>query len=416
MITPKKRIFITTYYMEIGGVERSLIGLLNSIDYDQYEVDLFLHRHSGEFMSLIPEKVNLLPENEKYATYSRPVKNLLQEGFWGIGIARAAAALKTKVNNKLLNLRENASSAAYSLRYTEPFLPSLKQYGLYDLAISFLMPHNIVLNKVAAKKKIAWIHTDFSTISIDKKHELPAWNCYNHIVSISESVTKSFLTVFPELENKIIEIENILSPAFIRQQALAQDVSSELRKDPSEIIFCSVGRFCAAKNFDQAVYICKYLVEMGFNIKWYIIGFGGDEPLIRKRITEAGMQNHFFILGKKTNPYPYIYACDFYIQPSRYEGKAVTVREAQILKKPVIITRFPTSDSQLKNGFDGIIVPMDNHEAAKEISCFIRNPEKQMEIVKNMERADYGNEQEIHKLVSLINQEAVRDTMQSAEP
>lgn len=53
------------------------------------------------------------------------------------------------------------------------------------------------------------------------------------------------------------------------------------------------------------------------------------------------MQERVIILGKKDNPYPYMRACDLYVQPSRYEGKAVTVREAQLLGKPVVITTMP---------------------------------------------------------------------------
>jgi glycosyltransferase involved in cell wall biosynthesis len=388
--------------MEIGGVERSLIGLLSSIDYDCYEVDLFLHRHSGEFMSLIPKEVNLLPENKKYATYSRPVKDLIEEGFLFIGLARAAAVLKGKSIIKNRKLKENGSLKTYSLKYTEPFMPSLKEYGIYDLAISFLMPHNIVLNKVAAKKKLAWIHTDYSAVYLDKKIELPIWSQFDHVVSISESVTKSFISVMPKLKDKIIQIENILSPHFIKQQSIEVDVKSELRKDDSEVIICSVGRLSYPKNFDQAVYICKYLVEMGFNIKWYIIGDGGEENFIKNNILLAGMQNHFFLLGKKANPYPYIKACDFYIQPSRYEGKAVTVLEAQILQKPVVITRFATSSSQLQDKIDGVIVSMDNELAAGDIADFIRNKEKQNILIKNMKNKNYGNEIEIEKIYKLI--------------
>ncbi len=398
----KKRIFISTYYMEIGGVERSLVGLLNSMDYQKYEVDLFLHRHSGEFMNLIPDQVNLLPENKHYATYSRPVKQLIQEGFWAIGVARTLANLKTKRYNKKHQLKENGSSLTYSLKYTEPFLPSLKKYGLYDLAISFLMPHNIVLNKVDAKKKIAWIHTDYTTIHMEKELEYPIWSAFDHVVSISESITTSFLSIMPEIKDKIIEIENVLSPTVVRQQSQEKDVESELRKEASDIIFCSVGRLSYQKNFDQAVFICKHLVEMGLNIKWYIIGEGAERAQIQTNINAAQMQDHFFLLGAKTNPYPYMKACDFYIQPSRYEGKAVTVREAQILLKPVIITRFPTSASQLTEGIDGVIVPMDNEAAAKGIADFLKDKMKQQEVIENMKLSDYGNESEVEKLYKLM--------------
>ena len=44
----KHTILIFSQAMELGGVERSLLGLLDAIDYDRYDVDLFLMRHGGE--------------------------------------------------------------------------------------------------------------------------------------------------------------------------------------------------------------------------------------------------------------------------------------------------------------------------------------------------------------------------------
>ena len=114
------------------------------------------------------------------------------------------------------------------------------------------------------------------------------------------------------------------------------------------------------------------------------------------------MEDYIIMLGKKENPYPYIKACDFYIQPSRYEGKAVTVREAQILCKPVVITNFTTAKSQLIDGVDGIIVPMDNEKCAQGIADFINDKERVNKIVKYLEKTDYSNSNEIEKIYELV--------------
>ena len=108
------------------------------------------------------------------------------------------------------------------------------------------------------------------------------------------------------------------------------------------------------------------------------------------------------ILGKKDNPYPYIAACDLYVQPSRYEGKAVTVREAQMLGKPVVITNYATSASQLEDGVDGIVVPMDNEGCAEGIAALLRSPEKMAQLAENCRERDYSNAQEIEKIYSMM--------------
>ena len=114
------------------------------------------------------------------------------------------------------------------------------------------------------------------------------------------------------------------------------------------------------------------------------------------------MEDTVIILGKKDNPYPYIKACDIYLQPSRYEGKAVTVHEALILNKPVIITDYPTAYSQLKDGFDGVIVSMDIEGSANEIARVIKDKELQQRLICNMQSTNYSNESEIEKLYKLI--------------
>ena len=396
----KPRILILIHYLEIGGAEISLIGLLNAIDKNKYDVDLFVYSHQGELMQLIPDGVNLLPENPKYSTLERPMKDILREGHVDIVAARLLAKIRHRIYRRTHSISgEDASIFQYVANCTTPLLPMVSDKE-YDLAISFLMPHNICLDKVRAKKKVAWIHTDYTRIHINKRLELPYWQPFDHIASISEAATEAFVKIFPELESKVIEIENILSPSFVQQRA--NEEVEEITPQNGVINLLSVGRFCTAKNYDNLPFICKHLVEMGVDVRWYIIGFGGDEPLIRAKIAEAGMEKHVIILGKRSNPYPYIKACDIYVQPSRYEGKSVTVREAQMLCKPVVVTNYPTAPSQIENGVDGVIVPMDNRACAEGIKALIDNKELQSRIVEHLRTHDYGNEQEVEKIYKLI--------------
>ena len=397
----KKRIFIAIHYLEIGGAEISLIGLLQAIDYSNNDVDLFLYSHRGELMQFIPKKVNLLPEISEYAQVERPIKAALKDGYWRIVLRRLWAKKRFARYKKAKNPIDNGAIFGYVFDSVTPVLPSLGHLGEYDLAISFLTPHNIVADKVQAKKKAAWIHTDYSKIDVDAELELPVWSKYDHIVSISDQVTENFLSVFPALKDKIVRIDNILSPEFVRKRAeqiSPEDVQKEMPRKKGRINLLSVGRFCSAKNYDNVPDICRRIITKGFDVCWYIIGFGGEEGLIRNKIEEAGMQDNVIILGKKSNPYPYIKACDLYVQPSRYEGNSVTVREAQILCKPVIITDYPTAKNQVNNGIDGLIVPMDN-EACSLAMCSLFSDEKAPDIIsKRLESIDFGNQKEVNKV------------------
>lgn len=397
----KKRIFIAIHYLEIGGAEISLIGLLNAINTGQYDVDLFLYSHRGELLKQVPDAVHLLPEIKKYDVIEKPIKEAIQKGFPDIALARLWAKYQFDRYAKRNQLKEGSAILQYVFDAVTPLLPDINPNTEYDLAISFLTPHNIVLNKVKAKKKLAWIHTDYTKISVNVEKEIKVWSQFDHIVSISEDVTRSFLSVFPTLAGKIIEIANILSPRTVRAKALASKVDFPIQNERVNLL--SVGRFTFAKNFDNVPDICRRILQEGCEVYWYIVGYGGDEQLIKEKIKEAGMEEHVILLGKRENPYPFIKACDIYVQPSRFEGNAVTVCEAQILCKPVVAVNYPTAHSQIKQGVDGIIVPQDNVGCAHEIVQFIKNKEHQQKIVDYLKEHDYGNEKEVQKLYSLMN-------------
>ena len=401
----KPRIFIAMHYMEIGGAETALVGLLNALDPARVDVDLFLYDHRGEMMLFIPEWINLLPQIPKYSVLERPIVELVKRGFWGIAAARLWAKwLSQKAYKRSGSTLENNGGLDKMSKCTTPLLPKINQSVTYDLAISFLTPHRIVAEKVKAKKKIAWIHTDYTRVWVDAEDELKVWQKYDYVASISGDVTNTFLQVFPSLAPKIVEIENTLSPTFVRKRAELQNVDKEIRHEGT-ITLLSVGRFSDAKNYDNVPDICKRLInETKLNIKWYIIGYGGDEALIRKKIKEAGMEEHVILLGKRSNPYPYIKACDIYVQPSRYEGKSVTVREAQMLCKPVVVTNYPTAPSQIRSGIDGVIVPMDNEGCAHGLAEVICDKFLQERIIAHLKTHDYGNESEVEKIYTLINE------------
>lgn len=395
----KKKLLIVSHALELGGAERSLIGLLDALDPQIWDIDLFLLRHEGELIDDIPKYVTLLPEVPAYTVLARPMKDTLREGHVLLTAARMAGRIAAGRYTKKHNYTESGVALEYSHKFTCPLMPSIQPDKEYDLAVSFLTPHYFVTQKVRAKKKIAWIHTDYSRVQVNIPSETAMWSAYNYIASISDAVTESFLEVFPSLKHKVVLIENILPECLIKRQAM-EPVETDMPANGC-IRLLSIGRYCTAKNFDNVPDICSRLVSAGLNVKWYLIGYGGDEELIRQKILEAGMEEHVILLGKKENPYPYIKACDLYVQPSRYEGKCVTVREAQMLGKPVVITRYATSASQLEEGVDGVIVPMDNEGCAEGIAVLLRNPEEMARLSDCCQQRDYTNAAEIGKLYAL---------------
>lgn len=387
----KQILVIFTGAMELGGVERSLLGLLESINYEEYDVDLFLYGHHGPLFPLIDKRVNVLPEVKELAYLRESFITKISHGCY---------------YSALLRLRDAIKAFFYTIDHDRTWAeimrkcaPELKKH--YDLAISFFLPFDFIKEKVDSDYKVGWVHTDYTSERINREALMQEYEEMELIAAVSEQCKNTFIDIFPQFGNKTIVIENALSERFIQEQAEKKSARDEMADD-GNIRLLSVGRFAYAKNFDNVPFVCKKLRELGLNVKWYLIGYGGDEALIRQKIAEAKMDKYVIILGKKENPYPYIKECDLYVQPSRYEGKCVAVREAQILNKPVIITNYATAVSQVKDGYDGVIVPMDNDECAMGIARVICDKELQQNLISATKKVDYSNADEIQKLYSLM--------------
>mgnify|MGYP000160978799 CR=1 FL=1 len=399
----KKRIFITAHYLEIGGAETSLIGLLGAIDYSRYEVDLFLQAVRGDMLAYVPKEVRILPEIGCYSMIEEPISLCLRKGYGRVAAARLISKFKYQRYAHQFHPKDMHTYYDILDREITKVWPSLEHLGTYDLAISYIAMKTITLDKVKAKKKICWIHTDYSTVDCYKPYALPLWERFDHIVSISPAVTEAFLKYLPETATQIVEMENILPKVLILQKAAClsegQTLFPGLKK--GEVCLLSVGRICEAKNYDSIPYIAAHLQRLGIAFHWYIVG-PGDHTAIDAKAQERGVEGVVTFLGASANPYPYIQQCDIYVHPSRYEGKSIVVREAQVLGKPVVITDYPTASSQVNDGKDGVIVPLNNEGCAQGIARFIRDSKLQAQIVDYLQSHDFAGESEIEKIYQLI--------------
>lgn len=396
-----RKVLISSFDMEVGGVERSLISMLNNFDYDNNEVDLMLYSHTGDFMPFLTDKVNLLNEDKKYATFRKTVGQTLKEGNVSLGITRVLSKGIAKIKGKRNNISEYGIYQMQLMwKYALPFLPKIEKE--YDVAISYLWPHYFIAEKVKAKKKIAWIHTDYSIIETDISMDLKMWNKFDYIMAVSEECKNAFLKKYPSLDTKIKVVENITSPDFIRKMA-EEDIEENIKEDKSFKLI-SVARLSYAKGIDNAVRALKILHDRGLtNIKWYVVGYGGDEEIIKSLIKKNKLEESFILLGKKINPYTYIKFGDIYVQPSRYEGKAVTVGEAQILGKPVIITNYTTAKSQVRENIDGYICELSVEGIADGIEKLYKNKDLRERLADGCVSSDYSNNYELEKLYKIFN-------------
>ena len=90
------------------------------------------------------------------------------------------------------------------------------------------------------------------------------------------------------------------------------------------------------------------------------------------------------------------------MQPSRYEGKAVTVGEAQILGKPVVITNYTTAKSQVRENVDGYICELSVEGIADGIEKLYKDKNLRIKLSNNCKNTDYDNSNELYKLYKLF--------------
>ncbi|MGG1635373.1 glycosyltransferase [Paenibacillus sp. NRS-1760] len=396
-----RNVLIASYDMEVGGVERSLAGMLDEFDYNKYEIDLMLYRHKGDFMGLLSGKANLLGEIPQYASFRKSISETLNEKQLRIGASRVLAKAHSAVLGKVKGIEEMGYYQLQLMwKYALPFLPECEKD--YDVAISYLWPHYFVADKVRAGKKIAWIHTDYSTVVTNRQQDLKMWEKFDYIIAVSDACRDSFLESYVSLKDKVVVIENMISPELVRTLAKETVMDNPMDND-FRFKLLSVGRLCHQKGFDQAIKAFKQLVDKGYNdMVWYVVGYGDDEAMLRELIEENKLENRFILLGKQTNPYPYVSKCDLYVQPSRYEGKAVTVTEAKILGKPIVITNYPTAPSQVDHGIDGFITDMSIDGIAAGIETLFHDIALRERLSTNCIHSNYSNGNEMDKLYELI--------------
>lgn len=382
-----------------GGGERSLVSLLSKIDYDLYNVDLFLLTHDGLFMDLLPSEVNLIPLSEEYKLFTLPIvhsmRKLLIQGKPSLAYNRIMFSMKNRYSDNL-SKREQ-----YNWKFISKSLDRLPKK--YDVAVGFLEKTSIYfcVEKVDADKKMGWVHTDYDKLGMDTNIDNEYFSQLDHIITVSEECANILIRSFPEQKEKIAVIYNIVSPTMIKKMANETNHDLYLKKE-DEVIILSIGRLHNHKGFEMAVEACKKVIDRGYKIKWNIIGDGEERDKLTQLIKANELQNTFILLGLKTNPYPYIKQADIYAQTSRVEGKSIAIDEAKILNKPILVTNFSTASDQINDNVDGLIVEMDSDAIANGIEKLIVEKSLREMFIKNLAGLQLGTEQEIDKLYDLI--------------
>ena len=315
MNSPKKKILFISSNMHIGGFQKSLIAVLQCLDYTKYDVDLLLFDPSGIFVDLIPKQVNLLSPvipAEYFDRAPAAIKKLLQSKQWALAIRRICAAIVFLIDKGL-----GASILSRGI-------PGLAQK--YDAAIDYNGQHILyyLVDKIHAKRKISYFHSDYKKWPYYQSMDRKYYAKVDAIVTVSDLCVQSMKEVFPEYRQKIFCIENIISTKTV---SLFPEGQNGFTDNFNGKRIVTVGRVCKDKGVLLALESCALLKKQGVHCRWYWIGPWDSQKEQYLAVQESlGLQNNFVFLGATNNPYDYMRQADIVAHPSYFEGNTYAIR------------------------------------------------------------------------------------------
>lgn len=344
----KKRLLFVIPNFAIGGITSSLRALLSALDYSKVDVDIFCRQKTGPLKEGFTQ-VRILPENIWLSAGIEEgglLKKLSFSIFKGIRVGlRSIGIDMNRVYGKI---------GGHHFKTDE-----------YDAVISFHEGLSPIVCYYPAKKRIAWIHSDYIRHrAMVGRNEEKQYNLYDKIVCVSEFARSVFANTYPSLSDRVIAIHNIIPVEQIRLKAKedADNLDERFLTDAFTIV--SVGRLDPVKQFDLIPFIASSIKEKTvIPFKWYIIGgargYGDVDTFMSNAIRENNVEAEVILLGEKKNVYPYVEKADLYVCTSESESFPLAVNEAKALGIPVVSNTFPSVKESLVDGVDGCIVSID---------------------------------------------------------
>ncbi len=310
-----KQLIFFAKHMEIGGLEKSLLNLLNSLDPMEYAVTLVLEEQHGPLLEQLGSHITV----KEYRLSSCPFVPL----------------------RKILN-------------FTKRMLWKLKYGNKYDFSCSYCT-YSIIgsrLAQYASQNSCLYVHNDYTTIYPDHKEFADFFtqlrtDRFRHVLFVSNESKAAFTDRLPQYADKCDVVNNIVEWESVRSRA-AEPCS--ITKAPDETLFVFVGRLDEPhKRMSRLLEAFAAARQERQDIRLLMVGDGPDRKLCEELIEKHGLSDTVTMVGAQTNPYPYLNAGDCLVLASDYEGFPVVYFEAMILGKD-IITTIPVSDERVDVG------------------------------------------------------------------
>lgn len=376
--------------LDSGGVAKSIVNLLNVVDVQRYEVCLLvLSDTKGPFEQFIPADVRIIRDETMAAVIGGVggLKCLVMRGhlLLALGsILRMVISLFSKSRAGIL---------------LSKLLPAVE--GEYDMIVDYNGQAQLyyMVDKLKAKRKVTFFHNDYKKWPYYEAADRKYFPKVDKIFTISQQCVQSLKEVFPKVADKISLMENISSPNVIYKQS-KDGIDTVNTKG---VLLLTVAHVCFRKGFDYAFEAATILKSRNIEFTWLFLGSISKEVSpYTDLIKEKGLSENIIFLGIKSNPYPYMEKADIIVHPSRYEGKSITLDEAKILCKPIVVTNFSTVHDQFEDGVNATICEMNGESVADAIATLIKDNTLRDAYISYLHEHTVDNSNEVQKLYQLL--------------
>lgn len=372
----KKKILIVSSSLTTGGLEKCLVNLCDNLDYERYEVDLYLFNEGRALLPKLNPNVTLLPDSPYYAdVYNRSVgasvKILLKKKKFGLLLYRLRRFLRARIGKTEMTVSD--------WKHMKETMLKLDTH--YDVAIGFEEGSACyyVADCVNADVKLGWIHTDIKKINNNRELDESAFERLDRVITVSQNSLRNLREVYPTFKDKF---QCIVLPSLLNYDEvnrLAEEPNG-MKCDETKIL--SVGRLVELKGFHLCVPACKRLLDEGYRVKWFVAGDGDFRSDVEAEIEKYGLKEQFILLGNCKNPYTYMKNADICVQPSSYEGYSVAVFEEKYFKKPVVVTDIPSNFEMITDKKNGVIIRRTTDDIYQGVKYLLDNPSDRARIAK----------------------------------
>lgn len=392
----KKNVIIRSGSLRMGGLERVLIEVLQTIDKEKYNITLIIDDDCGE--DNIFEKD--IPKNIKY--YFLKSQELIKKTEY----------YKEKRKNIIYKLMYNIYMNFETFIMCKNMKKILKEMEKVDVLIDFDAGATKYIDKLDVGKKIVWIHNSIPKLK-KKKSKIERFGKrlekYDKVVAICDEMKEELQKIYPKLKERITRIYNPFN--FERIKSLADDrecLSLEDQKLLKEKYVVAIARLDnVQKDFSTLIKAFQLLKEKGLKEKLYIVGDGPAYNEIKEEILKNNLEENILLIGSRKNPYIWLKNSIFFVHSSKYEGLPTVLIEALICDKIVISSNCPTGPKEiLKNESCGKLYEIgDFEELAKLIYFYIKNEDSKDTFLKNIlvRKEEFNKEKVIKEYEKLID-------------